>query len=704
MKFQQKKELQSIVYATALNQADVVAMTTTGCAKNSELLKDVNFPIVIVEEAAEVFEGHILTALNEKTEHLVLIGDHMQLRPSPAVYQLEKEYNLSMSMFERLVKSDFKYTTLTNQRRMRPEISQLVKFLYPKLTDDARVKLYPNIRGIEKNLFFMTHSQQEASDDNIQSKYNDYEANMIIKFTSYLLQQKYQASQITILSLYQAQSFHIKNKLKQMFNDTDPINKVKAVTVDNFQGEENDIIILSLVRSNSQNNIGYLKVSNRVCVALSRAKHGMYIFGNSECLIKQKGFDEQGNLWIEVLKYLAKNNYYGDTLNLCCRNHKTITAVKKPEDFDKVAQGGCNRICEIQMSCGHTCKSVCHNYEVTLKDPTGHDSVKFSLCQIAIMKTQQTVHRWVKLNARFNVKKLNSVVIDVQVLVLLIVHLKNVVNRLQRLCLIVVTKLKLNVHFPMSNLRKQQLQVVMLNVGNHSNVGMLAQKHVSCTIAPCTKACPIILDCGHYCIGLCGDQCPSICRECQPDHEAFDSFEGDYQSKFVQIDCGHLFESTYLDNLFKKNQLQEKGIIQHYILLLSLERKLLIISFMISFAKSFKKEWYYNNEEELLQLDPVRKILEQDAQMAFQLIKQKKFIVTANEFLRFESLAKNYDETKDLKHLYSKIPQQFGLLSENWFSCKKNHLFAVGNFDGSKEYLKCPKCQQAKKVAITSSQ
>jgi len=88
-------------------KADIVAMTTTGCAKNNELLKDIHFPIVIVEEAAEVFEGHILTAFSEKTEHVVLIGDYLQLRPSPASYQLEKEYNLSMSMFERLVKNDF---------------------------------------------------------------------------------------------------------------------------------------------------------------------------------------------------------------------------------------------------------------------------------------------------------------------------------------------------------------------------------------------------------------------------------------------------------------------------------------------------------------------------------------------------------------------------------------------------------------------
>ncbi|CDW78789.1 nfx1-type zinc finger-containing protein 1-like [Stylonychia lemnae] len=903
MKFQQKKELQSIVYATALNQADVVAMTTTGCAKNSELLKDVNFPIVIVEEAAEVFEGHILTALNERTEHLVLIGDHMQLRPSPAVYQLEKDYNLSMSMFERLVKSEFKYTTLTNQRRMRPEISQLVKFLYPKLTDDARVHSYPDIRGIEKNLFFMTHSQQEASDDNIQSKYNDYEANMIIKFTNYLIKQNYQSTQITILSLYQAQSFHIKNKLKQMFNDKDPINKVKVVTVDNFQGEENDIIILSLVRSNSQNNIGYLKVSNRVCVALSRAKHGMYIFGNSQCLIKQKGFDEQGNLWIEVLKYLSKNKYYGDTLNLCCRNHKTITPVKKAEDFDKVAQGGCNLICDIEMSCGHRCTSVCHNYQVNTKDPTGHDSVK---CMEQCQRNHPCGHR-----CQYKCHECKIYYQPCKYQVIVTMPDCNHVNQIncsevgRARCKVQCEKIKYCGHrclsacsFDCRNEKCRQLipktlpncghQIEvkcsvsydklkkLFTSGCYVNCGKLLEcghtclkacgtcslqyfhglcdkvcsrnlicghacndkctkdcsqcmkicdmecKHKKClkrcyeycdhceqkcqngcthqkcknkcdepcTIAPCPRACPILLECGHNCIGLCGDECPSICRECQPDHQAFDNFEDDYQSKFVQIDCGHLFESTYLDSLFKKNQLQEKGIFQirfiecprcnvpikkctryytynqrifqnlrtiknnfigitdkrfileslyneilreltfisdydcrrdldkimqewlevfktqkqHYILLISLERKLHLISFMISFAKTFKKEWYYNNEDGQLQIEPVRKILEQDAQMAFQLIKQKKFIVTANEFLRYESLAKNYDETKDLKHLYSKIPQQFGLFSEKWFSCKKNHLFAVGNFDGSKEYLKCPKCQQAKIEAITSGQ
>jgi len=59
---------------------------------------------------------------------------------------------------------------------------------------------------------------------------------------------------------------------------------VNVQTVDNFQGEENDIIILSLVRNNPKSNIGFLKISNRVNVALSRARWGLFIFGNAACL------------------------------------------------------------------------------------------------------------------------------------------------------------------------------------------------------------------------------------------------------------------------------------------------------------------------------------------------------------------------------------------------------------------------------------
>lgn len=87
-----------------LSKAKVIGMTTTCAAKNRDLLQRIQPKIVIIEEAAEVLEAHILTSIPMNCEHVILIGDHQQLRPNCNVYKLAKEYNLSISMFERLIK------------------------------------------------------------------------------------------------------------------------------------------------------------------------------------------------------------------------------------------------------------------------------------------------------------------------------------------------------------------------------------------------------------------------------------------------------------------------------------------------------------------------------------------------------------------------------------------------------------------------
>jgi superfamily I DNA and/or RNA helicase len=94
-----------------------------------------------------------------------------------------------------------------------------------------------------------------------------------------------------------------------------------------------------LVRSNSFNNIGFLKTSNRVCVALSRAKHGLYIFGNSSCLVSgQKPLQ----LWVDVINYLKENKFIGDEIQVRCDHHGNIASIKTLEDFVKVPEGGCS--------------------------------------------------------------------------------------------------------------------------------------------------------------------------------------------------------------------------------------------------------------------------------------------------------------------------------------------------------------------------
>ena len=134
-----QEEIDNELNIMALESVDVVAMTTTGAAKFKNILKNVQSRIMIVEEAAEVLEAHITTALTKHTEQLILIGDHQQLRPSTTVYELAKKYHLDVSMFERLVMekeqegSKYPCVTLSHQRRMRPEISEIVKIIYQDL-------------------------------------------------------------------------------------------------------------------------------------------------------------------------------------------------------------------------------------------------------------------------------------------------------------------------------------------------------------------------------------------------------------------------------------------------------------------------------------------------------------------------------------------------------------------------------------------
>ena len=107
---------------------------------------------------------------------------------------------------------------------------------------------------------------------------------------------------------------------------------VRITTVDKYQGEENEIILISLVRSNKNDKIGFLKIANRICVALSRAKKGLYIFGNAELL---RG---ASILWRDILYKLKNNNNLVNNLPLACHNHpENVEYVKCAKDFDNVS-------------------------------------------------------------------------------------------------------------------------------------------------------------------------------------------------------------------------------------------------------------------------------------------------------------------------------------------------------------------------------
>lgn len=96
---------------------------------------------------------------------------------------------------------------------------------------------------------------------------------------------------------------------------------MRITAVDNFQGEDNKIILLSLVRSNLDNNIGYLAFKNRICVALSRAKQGLYIIGNMETL------SNASRIWKQIDTELQSQEAIGCELALICSTHQTVHTV-----------------------------------------------------------------------------------------------------------------------------------------------------------------------------------------------------------------------------------------------------------------------------------------------------------------------------------------------------------------------------------------
>ncbi|KAK7497641.1 hypothetical protein BaRGS_00011036, partial [Batillaria attramentaria] len=332
-----------------LREATVIGMTTTGAARYRKVLTSVACPIVMLEEAAR------------SCQHLILIGDHQQLRPSLTVHELCRNYQLDLSLFERLVKNELPHSTLGVQHRMRPEVAELVRHIYPHLQDHDTTLNRPHIRGLEKDVFLLHHEVAEERHDETRSKSNSHEAELCVGLCRYLLQQGYDPKAITILAAYYGQVLAIrslveKNKMYQ---------GVYVTTVDNFQQEQNEIIILSLVRSNEQGSVGFLSTDNRVCVALSRARNGMYAFGNFKLLA------EKSELWKNITKTAKQHGQMSDVLVLRCENHPgQEIRVSTAKDFDSAPEGGCKRPCETRLACSHHCELPCHAYD------RGHERYK----------------------------------------------------------------------------------------------------------------------------------------------------------------------------------------------------------------------------------------------------------------------------------------------------------------------------------------
>ena len=475
-----------------LKNARVIGMTTTCAARYRRTLQrpGIRPKIVLIEEAAEVLEAHLITSLTKYCQHLILIGDHQQLRPNPEVYKLAKQYKLEVSLFERMVKVGIQCVRLSVQHRMRPEIAALMKHIYDGLENHESVEKYEDIKGIKKNMFFISHSHLENSCDDSHSHMNEHEAKFVVALCRYLLQQGYTADQITLLTTYTGQMFTIRECLLERNNED--LSSVRLTTVDNFQGEENDIILLSLVRSNETKKVGFISEVNRACVALSRARKGLYCVGNFDFLSKHS------DIWSKILADLEAGAI-GNALPLVCQIHGDEMTAETAEDFsNKAPDGGCQRPCELRLDCGHVCKRLCHPYdtdhlEYCCGEPCArkivgcvHDCPKLCCqecetdCPEVVEKTLSCGHEQ-KVRCGLDLKR---------------VKCKGQCDKILPTC---SHRCQSRCGAPCTKKCQELVKRTDWPCGHEVTIAC------SATPADCTTRCEATLECGHPCAGTCGE-------------------------------------------------------------------------------------------------------------------------------------------------------------------------------------------------------
>lgn len=158
-------------------------------------------------------------------------------------------------------------------------------------------------------------------------------------------------------------------------------------TVDSYQGEENDIILLSLVRSNQQNLIGFLDSKNRLVVALSRARRGLYLFGNATTLAAAESDEDivgRDPLWGPLVLHMTRQRRFNvdGGLPVTCSKHGMITRLFEARHFDQVLAGGCDQPCGGVLPCGHPCEVHCH--------PADHTQIS---CKAACVRVLTCGHK-----------------------------------------------------------------------------------------------------------------------------------------------------------------------------------------------------------------------------------------------------------------------------------------------------------------------
>ncbi|RDX62227.1 putative helicase MAGATAMA 3, partial [Mucuna pruriens] len=251
---------------------------------------------LVIDEAAQLKECESAIPLQlPGLRHCILIGDEKQL-PAFVKSKIAEKAKFGRSLFERLVLLGYKKHMLNIQYRMHPSISLFpCKEFYSGKISDATIVME---RSYEKRFlegemygslsFINIAKGKEQFGRGGFSSINMVEAAAVSEIIARLYKEFLRSRKkvsIGIISPYKAQVYEIQEKLKKCSLICDPGFSVDVRSVDGFQGSEEDIIIISTVRSNGIGKVGFLSNKQRANVALTRARYCLWILGNASTLL-----------------------------------------------------------------------------------------------------------------------------------------------------------------------------------------------------------------------------------------------------------------------------------------------------------------------------------------------------------------------------------------------------------------------------------
>jgi ATP-dependent RNA/DNA helicase IGHMBP2 len=287
-----------------LNGARIVCATCTGL--DDEILKGRIFDWCIMDEASQSTESGAWIPL-QYANRLVLAGDHFQLPPTVISTEAVKD-GFNISLMERLLTDIGQAISrrLTVQYRMHNDIMHFSSdvFYEKSLQADESVRsaLLADLPGVTTfspltncPVHFIDTagaSYDEELEPNGDSRFNQMEAELVVKKVNALIESGVGPNMIAVISPYSAQVRLLREMLKEPDLEID--------SVDGFQGREKEAVIVSLVRSNREGEVGFLADTRRMNVALTRARRKLIVIGDS-ATITSHGFYKRMVEYFELI-------------------------------------------------------------------------------------------------------------------------------------------------------------------------------------------------------------------------------------------------------------------------------------------------------------------------------------------------------------------------------------------------------------------